>query len=741
MGEFVSRHDNSRWCVSLLQEQETAPSAIGQLEFPGEEPLLIEWTETSKEEVLCGSTATLKVISPGDRTFAGLYTIQAGNIGIKIEKDGNLYWMGTLDPEFYEEPYTDNEDYEVILTFSDFGIFERLSYNLAGMQTLEAIVMNALGRAKITENLHQGWISTQLPNGSEGMRLADLSVRSENFIDEDSEVSNMREVLEGIFQPLGIRMIQRGGKVWVYDLNGIYYRAETQKVSWHDDDQTMGVDKVANNVKVTLSPYASSELISGELEYGGDYDADTVNLVATPGADCYSFYPDWSESGYVGGHGDTGNINFTIFLSNKGKGIAYAGSSFFHILPMVGGPSECTGIAWGFYSGGHGSLESGYPKFNLNKIGTAKNSVVMRTERVFLPKVSTPGKFYLRLTLEMLFDARYNPFSNASEYNEEANYLGFKEYTGWAFVPFSMTLYGRDGNVLMHYENKDITGGGTYASINNQNSKWAVGEGRFGDAYLAYYDPEDPAESAGILGWKVNRHNIGRPELYVDDFYMKPSFKNMAEGQYIPYPPEGGFLEVTIYAGVNCYDYDEGEHGVLWWAYSNVDKWMQEGLYDKARWLLYKAPKVEIVRNNLIYESSELDDVEYKGYINQDAKDEISIDTICGTVDKSIPTAKGLYFGTNDDLQVMKMTRQGRTDLVEKLLIGTLYSQFASRHTRLSGTAFLMDGDLKLYKDGMQGEKKFLVLADLQDVDAGTSEMTMVELSPDEYDAIQYDGN
>ena len=96
IGEFVSRCDDTRWKVTILQDLEAAPEAVGELEFPGEEPLTIEWPETSKEEVICGSTATLKIISPDDRTYAGLYTIKAGSIGIRIEREGQLYWMGTL---------------------------------------------------------------------------------------------------------------------------------------------------------------------------------------------------------------------------------------------------------------------------------------------------------------------------------------------------------------------------------------------------------------------------------------------------------------------------------------------------------------------------------------------------------------------------------------------------------------------------------------------------------------------
>lgn len=673
IGEFISNGDNSRWRITILQELATAPSVIGRLEFPGEEPLQIEWPETSKEEVICGSTATLKVISPSDRTYAGLYTIQAGSIALRVEKEGALYWMGTLDPEFYEEPYTCNEDYEVGLTFSDFGIFERLKYNLGGMQTLGAIVADALGRAKITEELRQDWISTRSPNGAGSMNLSDLSVRSENFIDEDGEVSNLREVLEGILQPLGLRMIQRGGKVWVYDLNGIYQGAGIEKIEWHDDDQVMDVDKVANNVKITFSPYASSELINGEIEYGGDYSVEAVQdpsnnaLSAAPGNFVYAYYPDYGEDSRQGSGWDYNLIDFAIFLSNSGKGLAYVNPSarWFHILPIVGGASECNGIAWGFYSGGHGPIDEDHhwPKQILNSIGKASNVEVLRTNRVFLPKLSSEDQknYYVRLSLEMLMDARYNPFTSANEGNEEENYNHVKVWTGWAFVPVSATVYDGNGTPLYHYENRTIAEGGVIGHLGYAKGRWVSGGGSFGDAYLEYYDSDDLKENAGIQGWKANRHCIGRPkdtinvpgpigEIVVDPVIYE-SFKKMADGEYMPYPPEGGYLEIKVYAGVNCYDY--GEDG----GFGTTAQWDEKNMYSKIRWLLYKAPKVELVRNNLAFESEELDDIEYKGCINRDAKEEISLDTVCGTSGKPAPSAKGMYYRTSDGLQIRQMNR------------------------------------------------------------------------------------
>ena len=146
-GKYLSRK-NVVWEVGISQEADGAYPAVGVLNFPADEPLLIEWKHTDKHEVICGSTATLTVTSPGDRTYEDLYTIAPGSIRLDVLRNGLLYWSGTLDPEFYEEPYAYGKEYEVALTFSDFGILDRLKYNLSGMQTLEGILLHASNAAE-----------------------------------------------------------------------------------------------------------------------------------------------------------------------------------------------------------------------------------------------------------------------------------------------------------------------------------------------------------------------------------------------------------------------------------------------------------------------------------------------------------------------------------------------------------------------------------------------------------------
>lgn len=741
-GEFLSR-SNVVWRVDILQEADAPFATVGDLTFEREEALVIDWKHQDKEAVICGSEATIRIESPGDRTYEDLYTIEVGRIRMDVYRNGSLYWSGALDPEFYEEPYEAYNHYVVTLTFSDFGILDRLKYNLSGMQTLQAILLDALTRSTINYGGLDAntYCTTYFPNGGKANPAA-LAVRSENFYDEDAEPSTLKEVVEGILQPLALKMIQRNGQVYVFDLNGLHTAAR-RAITWDGDSQTMGVDKVANNVKVNFSPYSSAELINGELEYGGEYSVEMVNLVADPGKSYYSYYPDYSEEHRQGSNWDYNLINFTIFISSQGKGLAYLNPSarYCHILPLVGGPSETTGIAWAFHSGGHGGLDTGWPKRILNTVTMERSTVVMKTHRVFLPALSSEGQksYYVRLSLEMLLDARYNPFTEGNDGNEGGNYEGVKGQTGYAFVPVAVNIYDSAGNAVCHYDNSSIAKGGTKGHLAYCKGSWVSGEGGFGSAYLEYYDPNDLWESAGICGWKKNRQCIGRPGRGNVDVVLYDSFKQMADGQYMPYPTQGGYLEVTVFAGVQCFDMDEYIWPITQTPWNEPKYWGPNGnnWYNKVRWLLYKAPKVELVKNNLIFDAAELDDVEYSGYINKFAKEEISIDTVCGTANTTCPTAKGIYCRATDSLQIQTLKRAGVTDHPEKLLIGTLYSQFAARKTTLSGEAKIDTGGLCIYTERNQAGKVFMMSGETQDVITDTTDAQYTEFNADEYEAIE----
>lgn len=749
-GEFLSRAGIT-WRVDIMQEADAPFEKIGVLEFPADAPLVLEWSREEKENVICGSAATLKIISPGDRTYEDLYTIEVGAILLDVYRNGKKYWSGAIDPEFYEEPYETAAGYEVSLTFSDFGILDRIKYDLSGIQTLRDIMLYAIARAGLSCALDSTHVTTTFEDGT-SIAGGGLSIRSENFIDEDGEASTLYEVLEGILQPLAIRMVQRDGCVYLYDLNGLYTQGEAKAIEWDGDSQTMGTDKVANNVVVSFSPYSSAELLSDEIAYGGAYDVEHKNLTSSwPSgqtsqefadySEYYSYYPDYDPSHKQGSNWDYNLIDFTIFLHSKGTGIKNlgAGCKYFHILPVTGGSSETSGVAYAFRTGGHGGISTGWPQWKVHSSVPRPNGAsVLTTNRVFLPKLDDVNtkKYKVRITQEVLIDARYNPLSGSSTSNDCDNDNTVKTRSAFVFIPAKITLYDAEGNALYHYSNKATTEGATKGHLAYSKGEWVAGADPGGDCWLEYYNADDLKEDAGIRGWKGNRHNIGRPDgkggRMGTEIY--DSFKKMEDGEYMPYPPVSGYLEVEILAGVYGYDYGQKVDACAFG--STESQWDKSGIYGKLRWCLYKVPKVDVVNNNLIFDSAELEDVEYSGYLNRSAKEEISIDTICGTASRVCPTAKGIYHRTSNGQQLQVLKRAGVIDHPEKLLIGTLYSQYADRKTTLSGEA-VIDTGLHYYTEANQEGKRFMLMGDTQDLIADCTEAEYCEFRPDEYDSIE----
>ena len=125
--------------------------------------------------------------------------------------------------------------------------------------------------------------------------------------------------------------------------------------------------------------------------------------------------------------------------------------------------------------------------------------------------------------------------------------------------------------------------------------------------------------------------------------------------------------------------------------------------------------------------------MEYSAQINADAKEDLEIDTVCGTSAEGVPAARGAYISASDGKQVRTMCRAGRVSQAEDLLIGTMFSQYARRHTTLSGEMRIASGGLSVYTEANQDAKKFLLSADTQNLIKDTSEAVLTELSPDEY--------
>ena len=745
-GEFLSI-SNVLWRAEIWQEAGGEFEAVGLLEFDADEPLSIEWNEKSKEEVIQGSTATLKIISPGDRTYEDLYSIEVGRVRLDIYRNNALYWSGCIDTEFYEEPYEQLNGYTVSLSFTDFGVLERLKYDLGNMQTLYEIVSYCIGRCGINcGGIDDSLISTALTGSSKAMRLSDVKVRSDNFYDEDGEASTLTEVIEGILQPLALRMIQRAGKVYIYDLNGLYRQANKLPIVWDGSSQTMGVDVVYNNAKITWSTYAQSGNLSPTDCWGSiktDATLTALNQLSggsSNGATYFSYHYSTALTDWI----DATDCGFTIWVAKEGNNAELGdGVYFYKIVPQYDG-SESEGIAlfWQSVAGIRvGTNKNWYAEYRNQGHGQPKipgttasiGPALFKSNPVWVPPIANSSELVVRVGIDMLLDPRFNPFESAAnimKYVEQKDwYDQFNGYGNFVYVPVTIKFQPDGSDTVYVWDNRSIVKRPVSypaTTINDTYGSWVEYTGDKAPnawGYLCYYDARDHVDTSGVLGWKKNRPAINPHKQATISILT-----NAEAGQYIPYPNFGGgggklWVEVRregwliVNEGT---DLEKAENG-------------PKSLWGKIAWLLMKLPEIEIMNAGQFDKTINTDDVEYNAQLNGAAKEPIEIDTICGTSAEGVPTARGAYFNAKTGKQITTFTRAGRTTQAEDLLIGTLYSQFAQRRTTLSGDAQILHEPIAVYREDNQDGKLFMVASETQDVRMDCSEAVFVELRPDEY--------
>ena len=704
-GEFLSKRGVT-WRVEILKGG--FAGQVTELTFPADTPLEFNWGETDKLEPVQASSATLKVVSESDRQFIGLYTVAVGDVRMDVYRNNALYWSGYIDTELYEEPYSTAYGYDVTLTFSDFACLDRFNWSETGFMSIYDIIAECLRLAGINYTDIIARISTSTSVYGDPLDLTRVNVLQDDFYDEDGEGMTAREVLEAVLKPFAMRIIQKGGKIFVYDLNALHSE-NAEQVTWDDTDAALSVDVVYNNVKVTFSPYAEAKMMVGKVEKDDtlpksrgllflmDYQRnDSAILVSPQGFRIYT--------------NDTLRSNMTKDAAVK----------FFQICPIWSG-EEANGIIASLRVGDY-SVNTGLTKQMLKTpkdCGTIEKGGVHTSGIITCPKVYLGYTNYrrteyrLRINLPVLIDTRYNPYEDGSDFNEEDNYEDLRNWCNYGYVPIRLTLQDAAGNALYHYENSLIVNSGSYSHDGKEG--WVAGPGKWGQAYLGYYDQDDLKSSCGFGGWKTNRPIIG---YYRGD--LPKSLKILPDGEYISLPPVGGYLVIEIGEGFHQFDYGREV----------------KDIYPKIRWVAYKEPSITLCARD--YKEIESKDLEDSAWLNRAAKEELSIDTILGTMTEryGTPNAKGQLFDPNFNIYY-EFSRAGVTDRLERLLIGTVYSQYASRHIILSGTAVLIPEFGVLGDAATPG--KFLLLGETQDCIEDTSDIVMAEFSEDNYEGIEYE--
>lgn len=704
------------WEVTIYQLAD-GPFEVEDLIFSAESPLQMEWSEVAPEDVIEGSTATLRLISPSDRKFTDLYAINPLSVVLEVKAGGDVVWRGSIEPELYEEPYSTKDGYEVELTFSDLSPMERREFSLSGRVTFEEILSAAVSATSLSGyRMKCSTVYMNSVNGTQDIiRLSQLYISSDNFYDEDGEAKTLSEAVETILRPFGLKMRQQGGRVWIYDWHALATESpsDLRIIDWTSTDQTLSIAPVAHAVTLNYSTYADTTL--------AESTPDIDELTKSDPARTLSVNVDYNTKDPVAG--------FKLFTYS-----AYPDSTLPKGMRMISN-NPLFRIEAGF-SGSNTSGIYGYalPTGNPNGISFGSdpgNAIFTLTG----PTLTLRNSFvhFIKITLDMLIDVRYNPYESASKYNEEGNWSRLQNWANFGYIPVALELVGDSGSVVCHYVNSSIKSSNS-ASL---DGRWVAGPANPGDMWLAYYDPGDRKSASGWGGWKKNRQCIG---YYRDD--LPTLTEKRGEGEFVPFPLatdkySSGTLRLTVYSGADWMDYKRQGEAYISGTVMDID----HSLSRRVRWMLYGTAEMEIVKGDGTKINT--DDIIYTATAIDGAASDVDITIEAGSA-VDAPTARSVISIKADSSTALKpisrIFRRSRTATVEELLLDTLVSQYDQPHTILTGQANLapcIASEPHSWQDRAQpSDKHFIPTAATVDAAAGTAEITFREISPDIYSPV-----
>lgn len=212
--------------LEILKDSSTTPKAVEATRSP----FILAYQEVKKLNPIQGSQATLGLISETNFQFADLHTEDVQGYAVKFYRAGKLHWVGWLDAELYNEQISAVPPYEVEFSAADFNIWERLKYRDVSEKAYTDIVPLIVHLKRCFEKLNLPFQKlyigcTTVPNdvvmSASETSLHVLHMMSANFYDEDNEPMTCREVVESVLQPFGLTMVQKDANVYVYDYNTI----------------------------------------------------------------------------------------------------------------------------------------------------------------------------------------------------------------------------------------------------------------------------------------------------------------------------------------------------------------------------------------------------------------------------------------------------------------------------------------------------------------------------------------
>lgn len=278
------------WEMHILHQKSQLLNSNGIVEMVlGVSPAILR-RESERMGGLVGTTVTINLLSLSDGQYRYLYQLPEGAVKLCLWRDGTLYYIGTLDPEGYEEDYSKLNKYFVELRFSDFGSGQRLGHLYKGIKSLEQWIRLFVKDIISHSEYGLGLISLPLPSEDRlvedkcsvlmtaeypkvdrsdddyiphfpGNRpeqfLEFAAVSSQVFYEDEDKSMTIYDALDGLLRSFALRLEQRGGHFVLYDVDYLL-SLDDQDLTPRSDDALFVADEGYNSL--AIEPASKPEL-------------------------------------------------------------------------------------------------------------------------------------------------------------------------------------------------------------------------------------------------------------------------------------------------------------------------------------------------------------------------------------------------------------------------------------------------------------------------------------------------
>lgn len=642
-------------------------------------PFILEYKDVKKLEAVQGSGASLNLVSESIFQFVDLHTDDMQGYKVKFYRDGSLYWIGWLDSELYEENLSLFPPYPVEFTAADFNILERLKYRDNEENTYNDVVsmLEHLKRCFMKLSLDFDKLYIGCTTTADGIELLEsetifhkLYIQSSNFYDEDGEPMSCREVVESIIQPFGLMMIQRDASVYIYDYNTIDSASAMKCYNFSDLSYLGSV-----NVSFSLGDLKTIGFISMDSSFGYEEMINNVSITSSIYADKSVVKCDVSEDTLSEKKpNEVIGDKYKIEYYAKDKNIESLNASEFVVYTNTDNDSNMSGL----YLPYDPIPDSDFAKFRMKGI----NDYI----------VGNPN-YYINIKVQAYANTRDNPFNSDDNPKDEYN-------TKVLFLKCNLYFVDTNNIATRYYSNTGILTGGWFPV--SDYSK--IPQGKF---ELFFTSNKDTEIGNALNSWITNS-NIDVFRTIGESYPKELQEKNFAKGQNVKlFNGTNGYIifEVTN----ECYVYKTGQGG--FYPYMDVKNVLVNNL--------------EISIKNLEKEDIKTDDYKFKSYVNKKVSSDfgdITLKCISANEEK-IPVGKGNIL--KKDQTVFEgivlenfysihtaFSRSGQTDILERLLMCTIHSNFTRKNRVFKVNIKMTDNPMMRYctYNTVLGDGKFLML-------------------------------